>query len=186
MLLANEVENVGVDPVADKKRLFGEADAAAYTETPLPTLRHHRRKNKIKPANVGGVWVYSKAQLDDYVRNGGQTSKAPPDIVGSAEVAELLETDIVNVNYHTRVGNITGYKIGSRFVYWRKDLARIAEPGDFNIDQAVAYLAEHGVELARRTVWYHAQTGALEYKQGIDGKYFDKEQLDKFIESRQE
>lgn len=185
MLLTQEVKDLGVDIVADKKRLFGEIDAALYTETPLPTLRHHRRNGKIQPANIGGVWVYGKAQLDDYVQH-GQTDKAAPDIVGSAEVAELLGTDIVNVNYHTRVGNIPGQKIGSRFVYWRKDLGKIAEPGDYNIDQAVEYLNERGVDIVKRTVWYHAQTGALEFKQGIDGKYFDKEQLDKFIESRRD
>ncbi len=172
--------------MATKNRLFGEVDAAMYTETPLPTLRHHRRHGKIKPIDIGGVWVYGRAQLDDYIKNGGHTDKPGPDIVGSADVAELLSTDIVNVNYHTRVGNIPGQKIGSRFVYWRKDLAKIAEPGDFNIDEAIVYLAERGVELSKRTIWYHAQTGALEYKQGIDGKYFNKEQLDRFIESRQE
>lgn len=179
-------EVLGVETVAEKKRLFSENDAAMYTETPLPTLRDHRRKGKINPANIGGVWVYGKAQLDDYVKNGGFTDKAAPDIIGSAAAAELLGTDIINVNYHTRVGNIPGQKVGSRFVYWRKDLAQVAEPGDYNIDEAVEYLAERGVELSKRTIWYHAQTGALAYKDGIDGKYFDKEQLDKFIQSRQD
>lgn len=171
--------------MVEEKRLFGEADAAMYTDTPLPTLRDHRRKGKIKPANVGGVWIYSLAQLDQY-RQRGESDAPAPEVVGSAEVAERLGTDITNVNYHTRVGNIPGQKIGSRYVYWQSDLERVAEPGDYDIDQARAYLLEHGVDLAKRTIWYHAQTGALESNQGVDGLYFNKEYLDKFIESRRE
>jgi len=171
--------------MSEEKRLFGESDAAQYTDTPLPTLCDHRRKGKLKPANVGGVWIYSKKQLDQY-RKRGESNEPPPDVVGSAEVAERLNTVITNVNYHTRVQNIPGQKIGSRYVYWQSDLERVAEPGDYDMDQARAYLKDHGVDLAKRTLWYHAQTGALESNQGVDGLYFNQDQLDRFIESRRE
>lgn len=168
--------------MSKEKRLFGEDEAAQYTETPLPTLRFHRRKGKITPANIGGVWVYTQKQLDQYRRQ-GESKERPADVIGSADVAEILGTDITNVNYHTRVKNIPGQKIGSRYVYWRSDMERVANPGDYNMDGALVYLREHGVELARRTVWHHAKVGTLESNQGVDGIYFNKDQLDRFIAS---
>lgn len=48
--------------------LFSTIDAAKYIEISLPALKYHIKEGNIKPVLVGNSLVFTKVQLDEFIK----------------------------------------------------------------------------------------------------------------------
>lgn len=110
-------------------QLFGRQTAAAYLQMPVPTLKWnvHVARN-IRPGKVGKSSVFTRAQLDDFLANGGYTDiEADLSAWYSARASAVyLGLTPSAFGWHGQQRHIAGEFVGRSVLYAKDALDRLA------------------------------------------------------------
>lgn len=110
-------------------QLFGRQTAAAYLQMPVATLKWHVHvAETIRPGLVGKSSVFTRAQLDDFRANDGQTS-LEADLsawYSGKAAAAYLGLSPSAFGWHSQQRHIAGEFVGRSVLYAKDALDRLA------------------------------------------------------------